>query len=109
MTTFAPTTSDPLVVEHLMCHRQASTTERYIHAAVPEMVERAIRSIDTVDSHGSKHGSTAWQSEVEPPLPSPKFLNRMERETGVEPATFSLGSDTRTPQSPKKSIKTGTS
>ena len=81
-------TGDPLVVQHLMCHRQASTTARYIRAAVPEMVARAIRSIDAADSHGSP----AWQSGAEPPLTAPNVLNLMERETGFEPATSSLGS-----------------
>ena len=47
-------TGDPLVVQHLMCHRQASTTARYIRAAVPEMVARPIRRIDAADSHGSQ-------------------------------------------------------
>ena len=81
-------THDPLVVQQLMLHRSSETTRRYILGAVPELLQRAV---DTVDEEPTA-GSTGWQSGVDTPLGSPKWLKTMERETGVEPATFSLGS-----------------
>ena len=81
-------THDPLVVQQLMLHRSPETTRRYILGAVPDVLQRAI---DTVDET-LPAGSIGWQSGSEPPHPAPKWLKRMERETGFEPATSSLGS-----------------
>ena len=81
-------THDPLVVQQLMLHRSPETTRRYILAAVPDVLQRAIERVD----RASTAGSTGWQSGADPTPGSAKWLKRMERETGVEPATFSLGS-----------------
>ena len=81
-------THDPLVVQQLMLHRSSETTRRYILGAVPDMLQRAV---DRVDDELSA-GGTGWQSGSDTPHTTPKWLKRMERETGVEPATFSLGS-----------------
>ena len=81
-------THDPLVVQQLMLHQSSETTRRYILGAVPDVVQRAVDAVgETISA-----GSTGWQSGVDAPVGSAKWLKRMERETGVEPATFSLGS-----------------
>ena len=81
-------TRDPLVVQQLMLHRSSETTRRYILAAVPDVLQKAIDDVD----EELPAGSLGWQSPSDPPVGSAKWLKRMERETGVEPATFSLGS-----------------
>ena len=81
-------THDPLVVQQLMSHRLSETTRRYILGAVPDVVQRAV---DAVDEQLSA-GSIGWQSGSGTPHTTSNLLKRMERETGVEPATFSLGS-----------------
>ena len=81
-------THDPLVVQQLMSHRSSKTTRRYILGAVPEVLQRAVDAVDEEETAGS----IGWQSGVDTPPAAPKVLKRMERETGVEPATFSLGS-----------------
>ena len=43
------------------------------------------------------------------PHTAPKWLKQMERETGVEPATFSLGSRKSGPPIARKTKKTGSS
>ena len=81
-------THDPLVVQQLISHRSSKTTRRYILGAVPEVLQRAVDAVDEEETAGS----IGWQSGVDTPPAAPKVLKRMERETGVEPATFSLGS-----------------
>ena len=81
-------THDPLLVQQLMLHRSPETTRRYILGAVPDVLQRAV---DTVDEELSA-GSTRWQSGSDTPYPTANLLKRMERETGFEPATSSLGS-----------------
>ena len=81
-------THDPLVVQQLMQHRSPETTRRYILGAVPDALQRAV---DAVDEDLSA-GSTGWQYPSDTPPRAAKSLKRMERETGFEPATFSLGS-----------------
>ena len=81
-------TRDPLVVQQLMLHRSSETTRRYILGAVPDVVQRAV---DAVDGQLAA-GSTGWQSGADTPHTAPKWLKQLERETGFEPATFSLGS-----------------
>ena len=49
------------------------------------------RAVDAVDAERSA-GSFRWQWGEDMPKKAPKWLKKMERETGVEPATFSLGS-----------------
>ena len=71
-----------------MSHRSSETTRRYILGAVPDVVQRAV---DAVDEQLSA-GSIGWQSGSGTPHTTSNLLKRMERETGVEPATFSLGS-----------------
>ena len=71
-----------------MLHRSSETTRRYILGAVPDVLQRAVDAVD----ESLSAGSTGWQSGGEPAQGAPKWLKRMERETGVEPATFSLGS-----------------
>ena len=71
-----------------MLHQSSETTRRYTLSAVPDVLQRAVDSVDEALSAGS----TGWQSVVESPEGTPKWLKQMERETGVEPATFSLGS-----------------
>ena len=81
-------THDPWVVQQLMLHQSSETTRRYTLSAVPDVLQRAVDSVDEALSAGS----TGGQSVVESPEGTPKWLKGMERETGVEPATFSLGS-----------------
>ena len=81
-------THDLLVVQQLMLHRSPETTHRYILGAVPDVLQRAIDAVDEQETAGS----IGWQSGSDTPHAAPKVLKRMERETGVEPATFSLGS-----------------
>ena len=71
-----------------MLHRSSETTRRYILGAVPDVLQWAVDAVD----ESLSAGSTGWQSGGEPTQGAPKWLKRMERETGVEPATFSLGS-----------------
>ena len=66
----------------------ASQTDEAVSRTRPEVLQRAV---DKVDDDLSA-GSTGWQWGVDTPPGSPKWLKRLERETGVEPATFSLGS-----------------
>ena len=81
-------THDPLVVQQLMLHRSSETTRRYILGAVPDVLQRAIDVVNET----CPAGSTGWQSGSDTPHTANKLLKRMERETGFEPATFSLGS-----------------
>ena len=81
-------THDPLVVQQLMLHRSSETTRRYILGAVPDALQRAVDAVDEEETAGS----IGWQSGADTPPAAPKWLKTMERETGVEPATFSLGS-----------------
>ena len=81
-------THDPLVVQQLMLHRSSETTRRYILGAVPDALQRAVDAVDEEETAGS----IGWQWGADTPQAAPKWLKTMERETGVEPATFSLGS-----------------
>ena len=75
-------------MQQVMLHRSSETTRRYILGAVPEVVQHAV---DAVNEELAA-GSAGWQWGSDTPRAVPRLLKRMERETGLEPATSSLGS-----------------